>query len=107
MIERAFSLHVKHLLVEPVPKSPHRIKKELITRLHHEKAATRLQHGSDVGEDDFKIGYAVMQAPDDERDVKSIGYFPAWIGQIQQLARRAYSSLVIGTCRSRNIHPSE
>jgi hypothetical protein len=50
MIERAFSLPVKHLLVEAVPKSPHRIKKELITRLHHEKAATRFQQSSNVGE---------------------------------------------------------
>ncbi len=56
---------------EPVPKSPHRIKKELITRLHHEMAAARFHYSSDVGEDGLEICYLVMQTANDERDVES------------------------------------
>ena len=48
-----------------------------------------------------------MQAADDERDVEGIGYFPGWISQVQQLARRADASLVIRACRSRNIQARE
>ena len=41
VIERAFRLDVEHAFVEPVPKLPHRIEKELTARLHHHEAAAR------------------------------------------------------------------